>query len=324
MKLRPIVFVIGVVIVFCGISLLWWRLSLAPANERDTKTVNFSVDRGDGVREIANKLHEAGLIKDSVGFFLLVKKLGIEKNIQAGDFQLSPSWGANDIARALTIGTEDLWITIPEGLRSEEILAYLQKTNPDQWESTLSTQMAWKKDEGRLFPETYRVPAGHTLDEIRELLVTTFDKSVSEQMRTDAQKGGFTLKDRLIVASLIEREVKHAEDRPIVAGIIYNRLKEDMRLDIDATVQYAIGNSQNGWWKKNLTQQDLEVDSPYNTRLHGGLPPTPICNPGVASIRAAIYPAETDFLYYVSDANGVNHYAKTLEEHNRNVAKYLR
>ena len=323
MKLRPLAFVIGAIIVLSGAALLWWRFSLGPVNESETKTVSFSVERGDGVREIANKLHDAGLIKDPVGFFLLVKKLGIEKNIQAGEFQLSPSWGANDIARTLTIGTQDLWITIPEGLRSEEILAYLQKTNPGGWDSTLSTQTAWKKDEGKLFPETYRVPAGHTLDSIRELLVTTFDTSITDQMKADANKDGYTFEQRLIVASLIEREVRHPEDRPIVAGIMYNRLKEDMRLDIDATVQYAVGNAQNGWWKKDLTQQDLEVDSPYNTRLHGGLPPTPICNPGAASIRAAIYPTKTDYLYYVSDSSGVNHYAKTLEEHNRNVAKYL-
>ncbi len=127
------------------------------------------------------------------------------------------------------------------------------------------------------------------------------------------------------IASLIEREARHAEDRPLVASVIVNRLEIGMALNIDATVQYILGYQQNekSWWKRNLTFADLEINSPYNTYTNPGLPPGPIANPGIAAIEAAVNPAETDYLYYLSDENGVNHYAETLEEHNQNKAKYI-
>ncbi|MDO8515080.1 MAG: endolytic transglycosylase MltG, partial [bacterium] len=130
--------------------------------------------------------------------------------------------------------------------------------------------------------------------------------------------------DQLIIASLVEREARMEIDRPIVASVIYNRLKNDMAIDIDATVQYAIGRTGTaGWWKKDLTIDDLKFKSPYNTYLNPGLPPTPICNPGLSSINAAVNPAKTDYLFYISDLSGKMYYAQTLSEHNRNINLYL-
>lgn len=321
--MRRLAFVIGVLIVLGGLFLLWWRLSLAPVNPSETKSVSFVVSQGEDIREIANRLHEQGLVKDKIGFFLLIKKLGIEKNIQAGSFQLSPSMEANDIARTLTVGTEDIRVTFKEGWRSEEILDYLAQINPEVWGKIPNT--SWKKDEGKLFPDTYFLPKGMPIEEVREHILSTFDQKITPQMREDATKNGFTFDEVLTIASMVEREALHPEDRPIMAGIMYNRLENGMRLDVDATVQYGIGyTSGGGWWKRDLTQQDLQFKSLYNTRLVDGLPPAPISNPGIESIKAAIYPEETDYLFYISDKNGNTHYAETLDQHNANVATYLR
>lgn len=287
-------------LVLGGGLLLWWNISLLPIDSSRREPVSFSVAKGDGVREIANKLKEANLIRDQVAFFLLVKKLGMEKNIQAGSFSLAPAMSATEIAKKLTFGTEDIWITIPEGWRSEEILEYLRQQN------ILEPEGVWG-EEGRYFPETYLVPKQSTLDSVRRLMRETFEAKVLA-----------ITQEQLIVASLIEREAKQAKDRPLVASVIYNRLDAGMKLDIDATVQYALG-----YWKKELTLEDLAVVSPYNTYLNAGLPPAPISNPGLASIQAAMNPTQTDYFFYLSDKTGATHFAKTLAEHNANVAKYL-
>jgi len=136
---------------------------------------------------------------------------------------------------------------------------------------------------------------------------------------------GFTLDEVLSIASLVEREAKFPKDRPLVASVILNRLKEGMKLDIDATIQYALGYQPNdkSWWKKELTIEDLEINSSYNTYKNAGLPPSPIANPGLLAIIAVIDAPKTEYFYYISDKQGKNHFAKTIEEHNINISKYL-
>lgn len=295
---RP--FVALVVVALAGLlALIWWKTSLLPVDPKNQTTTTFVIARGDGVKEIAKKLHDQGLVRDQIAFFLLVKKLGLEKNIQAGSFKLSPSFSASDLSAKLTIGTEDVWITIPEGWRSEQILEYLKKPGD------------WKQNEGKYFPETYLIPKQMELENIRQLMLKTFTDKVGTVSAQD-----------LVLASLIEREAKKEIDRPIIASVLKNRLEIGMALNVDATIQYLLGKPGD-WWKKDLTLEDLRVKSPYNTYLNPGLPPAPICNPGLSSIKAAISPAKTDYLYYLSDKTGAIHYAKTLSDHNANVAKYL-
>lgn len=273
----------------------WWNFSLSPLNSADKNVKVFIVGKGDGIKEIAKKLHEQKIIRDQVAFFLMVRKEGLEKKIQAGSFKLSSAMTAFEIANKLTVGTEDMWVTIPEGWRSEQILELLGQTGD------------WTADEGKYFPETYLVPKEISTEDFRQLLLRTFKEKVPS-----------ISKEQLIVASLIEREGKNSTDRPLISSVIYNRLKIGMSLDIDATVQYALG-----YWKKDLTMDDLKVKSPYNTYQNPGLPPMPICNPGLPAIEAAMNPAKSDYLFYIHDKNGVAHFAKTLSEHNANVAKYL-
>lgn len=304
-------------ILFFGLF-FWWKNGLSAVNPADKTQKIFVIQKREGVREIANKLKREGLIKSSVVFFILIKKEGLDEKIQAGDFRLSPSMTAFEIAQTLTHGTLDVWVTIPEGKRAEEI-AEILKTSVPSYQSFWRDELV--KHEGYLFPDTYLIPKDADIDLIISIMKNNFEKKFASitPNKTRLSKG-----EIVIVASLIEREAKLDEDRPLVASVILNRLNIGMKLDIDATVQYALGYQENqkNWWKKELTNDDLNINSVYNTYRNQGLPPTPISNPGLAVLRAVVNAPDTDYLYYISDRNGRNHYARTLEEHNKNIIKY--
>jgi UPF0755 protein len=176
-----------------------------------------------------------------------------------------------------------------------------------------------------MFPDTYLIPKDATAAAIAQIFLDNFDKKITPQMRADATKSGLTLDKIMVLASIVEREGRTAQDRPVIAGIILKRLKADWPLEVDATLQYALGYqaADKTWWKKSLTDDDKKINSPFNTYLNTGLPPAPICNPGLESINAAIYPKDSDYWYYIHDQSGDVHYAKTIDEHNANIAKYL-
>jgi len=307
-NLKRILFAAGVIFLFVVILISWWAIATSPVNSKDAVARRFTISKGEGVREISKDLRDVGLVRDQIAFFLLIKyQLGIEKNIQAGTFELSPSMTAAQVATQLTSGTEDIWITIPEGWRSEEVLEYLEK----QGFNTVGEN--WKSDEGKLFPDTYRLPKESSVSAVHDLLRQTFD----------AKTAGIAVSQQtLILASIVEREAKFASDRPMVASVLLNRLNIGMKLDIDATVQYVLGKTSN-WWPKDLSLDDIKVKSPYNTYTNAGLPPTPICNPGLSAIQSVLNPAKTNYIYYVSDKQGHLHFASNLEDHNANVAKYI-
>jgi UPF0755 protein len=271
-----------------------------------------------GVKAIGAKLQEAHLIKSAFAFYLTVKRLKLENKIQAGDFQLSPSDSTETIAQNLTKGALDVWVTIPEGKRAEEVTQILKDASFPSYDSTWQTQL--KAHEGYLFPDTYLIQKNATIEQIISLLTSTFDNKIASlPNRTNLSSAKI-----VILASLIEREAKKDEDRPLVSSVMHNRLDIGMPLQIDATVQYALGYDYYGktWWKKELTFDDLKLNSPFNTYTNTGLPPTPIANPGIKALEAAASPATSSFLFYITDKNGVNRYAKTLTEHNANIKKY--
>ena len=313
-KILIAVSVFGIIFILLG---LWWNNSIAPADTLNKTERIFVIGKGESVRSIASQLKNQGFIKDSVAFFLIVKKLGLEEKIQAGDFRLSSSQSATEIAQTLTHGTLDIWVTIPEGLRSNEIGAIFKERLPTYDPSWISELV---KYEGYLFPDTYLIPKNATLSDAVVILRRNFQNNI----KNVDMPPGFTEKDIVIIASLIEREAKLENDRPLVASVIHNRLKIGMSLQIDATVQYVLGYQENEktWWKRHLTFDDLKTASLYNTYQYPSLPPTPIANPGLTSLKAAANPARTEYLYYISDKTGINHYAKTLEEHNGNIKKY--
>lgn len=311
-----IIFPIIVILAFA----IWWNDMLLPVNPNNKMTSIFVVSKGDTVREVAYNLKTKRLIKNPIMFFLLLKKLGLDKQIQAGDFRLSPSMTTEDIAQTLTHGTLDIWITIPEGIRAEEIAEILKDKIPT-YESFWKDELA--KNEGYLFPDTYLIPKDANIALIISLMLDNFDKKYAAI--TPNEKKQLSKNDSVILASLIEREAKFPQDRSLVASVILNRLNIGMKLDVDATVQYALGYSkdQKNWWRKDLSLEDLKFNSPYNTYINQGLPPKPIANPGLSALQASLNPANTEYLYYISDKTGRNHYAKTLLEHNANIKRYL-
>jgi UPF0755 protein len=250
----------------------------------------------------------------------IVKMLGIETQLQAGDFRLKRSMDAKTIATELTHGILDIWVTTLEGWRSEEVASKLSK------ELDIPEQEVLKySSEGRMFPDTYLIPRDATPTAIVKLFTDNFERKITDQMREDIKKSGLTLDQVITLASIVEREGRTDEDRPVIAGILIKRYKNDWPLQVDATLQFALGYqpSEKTWWKKYLTVDDKKVQSPYNTYTHPGLPPGPIGNPGLASIKAVIYPTETDYWYYLHDESGGAHYGKTIDEHNANITKYL-
>lgn len=302
MKRLVLLFTLGFFVFFL------YRWSVSPVS-RNTTPQTFTIPSGQSATAIAARLKQAGLIKSRTMFKLLVDRQDLTAKLQAGDFQLSPSMDLTMIIKSLTHGSQDYWVTFPEGLRVEE---YAEKLAAKSSINAADFILAAKPSEGRLFPDTYLIPQTASVTDIVTLLTGTF-----------AQKSPTQDKTAIIIASLIEREAKHEADRAIVSSVLHNRLNLGMALQIDATVQYIIGKPAN-WWPNNLTRDQLQTASPFNTYLNPGLPPQPIANPGLSSLQAALNPASTDYLYYVSDSGGVNHYAATLEEHNANIDQYLK
>ncbi len=317
------IFIVAILfILLVGGFFLYFKEGTLPVNSRNKKPTIFVIKKGERVSQIAKNLEGADLIRNKIVFYLVVKQLGIESKLQAGDFRLSSSMDVYAIARTLTKGTLDVWITLVEGLRKEEI-AHLFSTNVGFPESEFLKFV----QEGYLFPDTYLIPKDATVNMAIKILTDNFNKKYTKDLKNKAQENGLTDEQVLIFASLVEREARHDNDRKLVASIIYKRYKNDWPLQIDATIQYALGYQpiEKTWWKKNLTADDLAIESPYNTYKNVGLPPTPIGNPGLSSIKAVINAdVGTPFWYYISDKNGAMHYAKTLEEHNANIAQYLR
>lgn len=316
--MKRILILIVILVLIAGSVVAWWKNGLSPLNKNDHTAKIFVVQKGAGLREISNNLKTEGLIKDATVFFLLTKKEDYDKKIEAGDFRLTPSMSAYEIMEALTHGTLDIWTTIPEGKRASEIAEILQNKLP-------TYDVSWKQilenKEGYLFPDTYLFAKKSTIDDVVSKMTQNFEAKY--QQLSGPQLSKFTKEEIVVIASMVEREAKHDEDRPLVASVILNRLEIGMGLQIDATIQYAIGyqKDQNRWWKI-LTTSDLKIDSPYNTYLYNGLPPTPISNPGLAALEAVVNPASTNYLYYFSESNGTTHYATSLEEHNANITRY--
>lgn len=336
--LIPLVILVVAVLAVIG-GAFWWGENSRPVSS-DKTFVRFVVPRGRSAVQVGEALYEKKLIRSSLAFKFYIQLTGKAKSVQAGEFQLSPSMTLMEIVEAFSKGPLQLWVTIPEGLRKEEVVErYTSGLEMQEGGGTVFRKEfleITKDQEGFLFPDTYLFPRDVTVLAVVKVMRENFDRKLEGLGRDAIQKSRFSLKELVILASIIERETKTPEERPVVAGILLNRLEIGMGLQADATVQYAVGSERcdmrvgsldvrNGkcdWWSI-LTRDDIQVDSPYNTYKYRGLPPAPIANPGLSSLKAAVYPADTDFLYYIHDDDGKIHFAKTLPEHNQNVRMYL-
>lgn len=301
------------------IGIAYWLLFSSPKNNGDIET--FVVPKN--TSSIAEKLKTEGFIRSSLGFFLAQSFGGSQ--IIPGGYDLSKTMSVWEVARTLGSEPRLRWVTIPEGLRKEEIADILAREL--KWDAT--TKKAWiekdtaKKDytEGVFFPETYLLPTNESGGVIADRLIAKFNEKFApyaSKFSADNVKWTTAVK----IASLVQREAGGKDDMPIVAGVIWNRLLQGMKLDIDATLQYARGNTGSGWWAP-LSAKEKTIDSPYNTYKYKGLPPTPIANPGIAAIEATLKPEKTTCLFYLHDKNGVIHCSATYEGHKRNIQLYL-
>lgn len=320
--MKKILMIFVIILLLVMAAFLYYKEGSLPVNKNSTENQIFVVTQGEALNSIAKNLEKQGLIRNKIVFYAIVKQLGIERSIQAGDFRLSPSMDAFSIANNLTHGTLDVWVTLIEGTRVEEMAQIIAKNF-----NVPETEFIKLAVEGYMFPDTYLIPRGATANMITKILSDNFNSKFTFAMKEKAAKtSGLSPKEVIIIASMVEKEARLEKDRPKVAGIIIKRLKNDWPLQIDATIQYALGyqSQEKSWWKKHLTIDDLKIDSPYNTYENPGLPPGPICNPGLSSINAVVNAdIESDYMYYLSDKSGNMHYGKTLEEHNANVRKYL-
>jgi len=306
----------------------------------DDTPVNFVVEPGETAVKIADRLEEAGLVSDAQLFRRYVQYHGLDAGIEAGDFTLRQTMTIPEIAQALQRGQRpEQVVTLQEGLRLEQVAALVaeQTDIPEEeflaWATTEWRSAGFSFDflaelpptatlEGFLFPDTYRLPEDAAALDLLTRMLETFDERVTPEVRAMAAEHGLNVYRLVTLASIVEREAVIDEERPLIAGVYHNRLQAGWFLGACPTVQYALG-TPDGWWPQ-FTLQATEVDSPYNTYRNRDLPPSPICSAGLASLRAAASPAETDYYFFLADCtkdDGSHIFAVTEEEHLSNYQK---
>ncbi|MCB9801252.1 MAG: endolytic transglycosylase MltG [Pseudomonadales bacterium] len=310
----------AVLLAVTAIGIVWSYFQPITAESSEQ---SFVVPKGQGVNIIGQRLTEAGLIKHPLVFRYIVTTQGLGEKIQAGSFTLSPSMTPSEIAVRLTQGTEDVWITLLEGWRAEEIAEYLDSQEELTFYDKEAFLDAASDYPGMLYPDTYLIPREMEVDALVSLLVNTFESKVTNGLGEEIAASSRDFDDVLIMASVVQREARDFEQMRHVAGILWNRIDIGMALQVDATLQYVRGNS-NEWWP-NPTAADKQLNSPFNTYQNRGLPPQPICNPGIEAIKATLDYLEVQDLFYIHDPEtGKMYYAEDIEGHNANVNAYLR
>jgi len=303
---------------FLGVFLLCWGLSFGRPADSQGKEKIFIVRLGEDTRQVAARLEESGLIKSRYFFLFSLWRDNLQGKIQAGSFSLSPQMTTRQIAFNLTKGRLDQWLRVIEGLRREEIADQAQDELDIDKKSFI---LASGQKEGYLFPDSYLVPLKVSAESLVKMMNDNFEKRTAELWKRLDEKQ-MSRVEVVIIASLVEREAKEKNDRETVAGILIKRWKANWPLQVDATVQYVKGK-ENNWWPK-IDGADLEIKSPFNSYLNLGLPPAPICNPSLESLEATVSFRESSYWFYLSDLSGKVHFAQNLEEHQRNIEKYLK
>jgi len=291
----------------------------------------FEIKKGSNIRTVSKDLDTQDIIKPSAYFTVLAKLNKQDTKIKAGEYQLKKGMTPEEVLTLFTKGkTLQYQTRIPEGGNFKEITAIIksdknlkQTLSDDDYKnimSKLETKHKQHKPEGWFFPDTFSYPRGTTdlqfLQRSHDAMLKALDKEWQDRTK---YKGIKTPYDALILASIIEKETGHPDDRGKVARVFINRLKKDMLLQTDPTVIYGMGDK----YKGNIRKKDLKQDTPFNTYTRKGLPPTPIATPSGASIKAAFNPDDGEILYFVAKGNGKSYFSKTYKEHQRAVIKYL-
>jgi UPF0755 protein len=303
----------------------------APYRGFQDPEVFVEVPQGTPERDIARLLAEAGVVPDAWTFRLAARLSNADRRLQAGEYRFADAASPFIIASRLSRG--DVYrrgVTFPEGLTFREMAGIYERqglgTAADFEKAASDPALAVSIDpgartlEGYLFPSTYVVPRNASADFLVKTMFTQFTRVLDPRLRDEAGQQQMSVRELVTLASLVEKETAKAEERPMVAAVYRNRLLQRMPLQCDPTVIYALMLA--GRWNGNITKDDLQIDSPYNTYRYPGLPPGPIASPGKGSLEAVVRPADVPYLYFVSRNDGTHVFASTLDEHNRNVVEW--
>ena len=311
---------------------LEWLAGPVCTSPSDARLVTVEISPGSSLKEIGDTLEHSNLIKSSKYFVYYGLLTGQDKKMQAGIYRISNSWSMKEIVDCISAGKiATVTVTIPEGYTVKQIGELLSQkgiVTPEQFRDALLadyeypflegvTGIGLQRMEGFLFPATYQLRPGMSEEEIIKMMLDKFQSVFTDELQQRADEMGLTVREVVTLASLVEREAQLEEERPKVAAVFLNRLNKGMRLESCATVQYILGKQ-----KEKLTTKDLQNPSPYNTYLHTGLPPGPIANPGLASIRAVRYPADVDYLFFEGKGDGSHQFSKTFQEHQKASRRY--
>jgi UPF0755 protein len=334
-KIIPVFIILAVsclLLISIGCGIVSNSASSKPLIEKGLD-VEIRIQEGMNLTQISNLLEEKGIVDSSLFFKVYAEEKGFETKMMPGTYNLKTGSEYSEVLEIITAGPAVVTFTlaIPEGFMisqiSERIINELPFIIKADLEIALDPEI-YSYDflndnnarvqslEGFLFPKTYEILAQYNAQNVIEMLLSQYQLETSSLDYKFASENNLTAYDILKIASMIEKEAYIPEERVLISSVIHNRLKINMALGIDATLTYFLDK-----WDSPLTESDLKTDTPFNTRLYAGLMPTPICNPGLESIKAALNPAETDYLYYVvTDAVSHKHsFSKTLEEHNENI-----
>ncbi|MFC7681344.1 endolytic transglycosylase MltG [Paenibacillus sp. GCM10028914] len=339
--MKKLAIAILVLIIIAGGAMFYAWNGMKPVASSETP-VEFTIESGMRTVQIADLLEEKGLIKNALLFKGYLKMKNEGSRFMAGTYEAKPGVTYDELISMLNNGDvkpeEMIRFTIPEGytiLQMAETISNESGLDAEEFVKLADQSTGWDvsivneipKDEelrhfleGYLFPATYEIPKDSTEQDVIQMMLAQMEKRLDEipDWKNLLEQRGLTLHELLTVASLVEREVVVDKERALVAGVIYNRLEEDMKLEIDATVQYLLDKP-----KERLLYKDLEVDNPYNTYRNKGLPPGPISSPSIASIKAALNPEPSEYFFYVTKKDGTQEhlFAKTYKEHLQNIEK---
>ena len=316
------------VVAFATLFIFWWEIRTPLSSSGET--IILKVEKGESAQTIAENLKNAGLIKSPFLFRLYVFLSLNQYDLKPGEYELSPKMSVRDIGDILALGgTNEVLIVIPEGFNLKQVEDKLVRANLTKLNTLISYELLENVPEilsdkpkkasleGYLFPDSYRFFKDATLSDIAGKMVGNLNNKLTPDLKTAIKNSSYSTYEILTMASLIEKEIPKDSDRAIVAGILWKRLKAGMSLQVDATLVYITGRNEIG-------DADKKINSRYNTYLYRGLPKGPIANPGLSAIKAAIYPEASPYWYYLSAKDGTTIFSKTLEEHNRNRAIWLK
>lgn len=320
------IFIIGAVLILADPQPIKYS-----SNGNVEKKVHVKITRGMTTAEIARQLSDKGVISNSWKFRILSRMRGYDGQMKTGTYTFATGMSDEEVFEAILNGAKHLArLTIPEGFTVKEIAARLYELDLADKEDFLKAAKDFQPydyitpnknvffaAEGFLFPETYEIESDYSIEEILKMMTDEFDKRLTDEMRAKAKEMNLSIYELVTLASLVEKEVRYEEDRAVVAQVLLKRLKLNMPLQTDATLQYLMDAP-----KEDVTIEDTKIDSPYNTYQNAGLPPGPVANPGIEAIEAVLNPANTDYLYFVADREGHNHYAYSYEEHLNLVNQY--